>query len=1114
MERFSTREKTIVAVALALAVAGGVFAWSNFSRAFPEAKLDFEVNRTSSRPVARGFLSLHAPTAASAVRGMRHAAIFQVDTQAKTYLEREVGLDRLGELVATRQVRLWTWAHRFFRPLDKEEVRVDVSPDGTVVGFEHTVPEAAPGATLEEAGARAVADRFLATAFSLEPGGLKFIESFREDRPHRRDWTFTYERAGWKAAEATWRIEVGVHGDEPASVRQYLKVPQAWTQSYKRLRSGNDTTALIAVFGIVLTLLAAVIVFLREIRRGNVRWRPVFLLTAVAFGLVFLLSLNDLPIAAYHFDTTGTWGAFLAGQLLGGLASAGGQALLIFLVVAAGEALYRSRFPSRLQITSLFRPAGWRTKRVAFGLVIGYCLAVLFIAYQVAFYLVGDRFGVWNPAEVPFDNLLNTAFPWLAVLFMGFYPAVSEEFMSRVFSIPLVERLARSRVAAVVIPAMIWGFAHANYPAQPFYIRGVEVSLAGLAVGVVLYRFGVIPCLVWHYVVDAGYTSMLLVRSGNAYLMVTALAGTGLLLLPLAVSLVTAWRRGGFEPAEPLLNAADPPSAAAAPEAPAPEPAAAVRRPAVLRASATLPAAVGLAVLGVAVAVMAPSPGRGVGVHLRPAAVQAAAERFLSERGEVPVSWRYVVTARGEVVDADTSRYLLEHGGVPEVASFARAIPQWEVRAFRPEDLEEWHLSVDDATGDVVRYDHILPEDAPGAGLPEEEARALAEQALAGAGVTVPGLVFRDARTEKRPARTDYQFTWKDPARSVGEAQYLLTVKVQGARVDGMTRSLDLPEAWLRARQRSTVVRYGLIAVKIALLSWLVVHGLFVFYSALRRGEVVWRPVLAASGAALVLLAVGGALMLPLAWARYPTALPVSLFRITIWISLAIVTVAEGLVVVLAFASATACHPDGRAVTDPGFRWVVGRHAVGGALAAVGVTALVAGLFAYGLEAFPTLFPQAVVGIPPAVASAVPGLAVLSSITMETVLLLTAAALAVHLFLSLRWPWLRWMVAAAAVLALLPSGSDAAVPELAAGLVRAVVVLAAAVIVVRWFLGSDPVAYVLAAGAIAVATSVAPLIAQPGAAYAVQGWVVAGVAAVAAGAWLARGRARRAAAGE
>ena len=648
-------------MALAVAAVAGVFAWANFTRAFPEASLEFKVNRASSQPVAEAFLRSRS-NAAAARPYWRHAALFRVDDDAKVYLERELGLERLGQLTKQREVRLWSWSHRWFRPLDKEEVKVDVAPEGEVIGFGHLVPEEAPGASLDEATARAAAEHFLTASMGLQSASLTFIESHREDRPKRRDWAFTFERAGWKASASTYRMEVEVHGDEVAAYREFLKVPDSWTQGYKRLRSANDTTALVAVFGIVLTLLAAVFVLFREGRRNNLHWRLIVLLSGVAFALVFVLVLNELPIAAYSFDTTGSYGAFLALQLLRGFGAAGVQALFILIVVAAGEPLFRARFGQHLRVAALFERSGWRSKRFAFGLILGYCLAVIFLAYQVAFYLVGQRFGAWNPAEVPFDNLLNTSIPWVAVLFMGFYPAVSEEFMSRVFSIPLVEKLTRSRVAAVAIPALIWGFAHANYPAQPFYIRGVEVAFAGVFVGVILYRFGVLPCLVWHYVVDAGYTSMLMVRSGNLYLAITAILGTGALLVPLAITLIAAWRRGGFIDDPAILNAAEPPP---------PEPAARVMlQPVAIPAvSARIVVPVGLALLtaGILVSWQAPDPGRGIGVTLRPAAVRRAAEAFLAQRGGDPSHWRFVVTARDEVLGPAVRRFLLENGGTRTV---------------------------------------------------------------------------------------------------------------------------------------------------------------------------------------------------------------------------------------------------------------------------------------------------------------------------------------------------------------------------------------------------------------------------------------------------------------
>jgi membrane protease YdiL (CAAX protease family) len=798
MERFTRGERTVLAAVVALAVAAGVFVWANFTRAFPEASLEFEVNRSTSRPVGEEFLRRHAPQAAEHLDASRRAAVFELDDDAKVYLERELGLENLGGLIARREVRLWSWSHRWFRALQKEEVRVAVSPEGEVIGFAHLLPEEATGASLEEEPARSIAERLFADGFSLDAGVLRFIESKREDRPARRDWTFTWEREGWRQGEATYRFQVEVHGDQPGAYREFLKVPDAWTQSYQRLRAANNTTAQVAGFGLLLTGLAAVVVMFVQARRGNVRWRVAVLLALVSFALFFLLGLNNLPLALYGFDTTGSFGSFLAGQVLFALAGAGLQALPILILVAAGEALYRTRFPQHLRVAAVLAPAGWRGKRFAFGLVLGYALAVLFIAYQVAFYLLGKRFGAWNPADVPFSNLLNTAFPWLAVLFIGFYPAVSEEFLSRLFSIPLVEGLTKSRIAAVVIPALLWGFAHANYPAQPFFIRGVEVSIAGLAAGILLYRFGVVPCLVWHYVVDAGYTSLLLVRSGNPYFVATAIVGTGALLVPLLVALVGAWRRGGFVDEQASLNAADPPPPVpeAAPVEVAASPLSAV--PARRAAAVAVP----LLIVGALLAVRAPNLSREVAVELRPSAARAAAETFLRERGEDPAKWRFVVTANSDPLGATARRYLVEQGGLEAVRRLVVEVPPWQVRAFRPEEREEWRFGVDDPSARVVRFEHVLREEAEGAALPVDEARALAERHLAGVGLDAAAFEFKEGRSEQRPARLDHEFTWKDPTRSVGEAEYLVTVSVQGDRVDGEQRRLKLPEAWERARER------------------------------------------------------------------------------------------------------------------------------------------------------------------------------------------------------------------------------------------------------------------------------------------------------------------------
>src|SRR5947208_2643935 len=230
---------------------------------------------------------------------------------------------------------------------------------------------------------------------------------------------------------------------------------------------------------------------------------------------------------------------------------------------------------------------GLRTKRFFLGTILGITLTGIFIAYQTGFYIVAYRYGAWSPADVPYSDLLNTKFPWAFVLFGGFFPAVSEEFLFRMFAIPFVHKLARNWVIALIAAGFIWGFGHAAYPQQPFYIRGVEVGIGGVALGIIMLRWGILPTLVWHYSVDAMYSAMLLLRSQSLYFRLSGAASAGIVLLPIVVALIASWRRGGFETEEGLLNADDSSGEAPQPPEPAPEsaaPAASKWRPLTTRA--------------------------------------------------------------------------------------------------------------------------------------------------------------------------------------------------------------------------------------------------------------------------------------------------------------------------------------------------------------------------------------------------------------------------------------------------------------------------------------------------------------------------------------------------
>jgi len=90
----------------------------------------------------------------------RSVIVFGVNDNAKTYLEREVGLKEAKRMMSS-VVNVWNWDVRFFRPKQEEEFRVGVSPQGNITGYQHKVPEAKAGGQPSREAAKKTAQEFL-----------------------------------------------------------------------------------------------------------------------------------------------------------------------------------------------------------------------------------------------------------------------------------------------------------------------------------------------------------------------------------------------------------------------------------------------------------------------------------------------------------------------------------------------------------------------------------------------------------------------------------------------------------------------------------------------------------------------------------------------------------------------------------------------------------------------------------------------------------------------------------------------------------------------------------------------------------------------------------------
>ena len=893
--RLTGSDKRALLLWIALGILGVVFAHKYFLRAFPEASVDFKVSRSEARKRAKEFVEGLGEN----LNGYRSAIVFDVDENAKTYLERELGLQQANRLMSS-ELHIWYWEVRFFRPQQEEEFQVRVSPGGKVVAYDHKIEEARATKSLNREEAQAAAEFYLQNKLGTDLNNWNFLpeEANSQTRPKRVDWSFTWERKNFKAKDAPYRLVVGLQGWQIGSTQEFLQVPEAWSREYQRLRNSNNTLASVFLVPYFMLIGAAAWIAIALSRKGQVSWvAPVRVGIAVAV-LLFLQSLNDWPLWFAQYKTTESYVSFIASQIgLAVLAALFMAALTVTLILPAGETMYRASQPDRLRLGQAFTKRGFRSKEFFSSAVVGLSMAAAHIGFIVAFYMLAGKLGAWAPQDLNYENSASTVFPWISGAAIGVTAATSEEFLFRLFAIPFVARLARFRWIAVVLPAFLWGFLHSNYPQEPAYIRGIEVGLIGVVAGLVILRYGIVATLIWHYTVDASLVGLLLIRSDNVYFRISGVVVALAALAPLAYSGISCLLRGEFEQVEDLLNRAEPAPEIELRQGPAAaERSIAGRRYAGLTAGSVSFLAVCL-IVGSVLAWKFERERIGDYLHLsvNERTVSAKANAVLREHGLDPANYHRSATLV-EKMDPVTNEFLLRRKVTVAAINriYAERVPGalWFVRYFRDSEPEEFAVTLK-PDGSLHAFRHTLAEAAKGAKLSKVEAIAVAERFLQEKkNIELGGWKLVDSRSDDRPNRRDHTLVWQQitPLDSENSAEKDLNdhayarmeVQVLGDEATNYRTYIKIPDDFTREQEERTLPRTLFLLGEIALGLGLAVAVLVFYFQNFRKQSFVvpWRRLFLWGLAGFALFVVRFLLGagIPNLLQQYDTAFPFRLF--------------------------------------------------------------------------------------------------------------------------------------------------------------------------------------------------------------------------------------------
>lgn len=793
----------------------------------------------------------------------RAATHFGRDQTLQTYVELEGGgLEAFREHIDDPNLAPFAWNLRLFTPEQQEEFRASYTPAGEPLSFNYEMPQSVEGPALEADAARRLAEQEALAFIGERFSGYEPFDSKQTTQPNGRvDHTFTYQHNSLTLGEAQPRLNVVVRGETVTRIQPFNHIPHEFHMRFGEMRELNQLISQYSSYAMaILFFIGGVIgggIWLY--RKQQLKWLAGAKLALVVTVGVSAAMLASLPARWMSYQTTDSVASFIQKQA---------QEVGLYLVFATAvfatifavaEGLSRKAFAGHPRLFSFYRRGNAASPQALGRIGGGYIWTGFFLLYAIGFILLMQQMGGWSPRDMGVDpNILSSWRPALGPIFQSLQAATWEEGLFR--AIPLAGAMLIGRhfgkeklfvITTLILQAIIFAGAHANYPQLPGYSRLLELLIPSLVFGLVFLRFGLVPCITAHFLYDLVLMSSPLFSAEGEGLIIDRVLVVAAGLAPLGILLAARLRVGSWQtmPAEGYNGTPLPSENEAATSRSEPAPVLNLKSLQLPSRFAWPLLGLGLVLVVAGIVMKKPSPLDEFSASK--AEVLAYADQLLAERGvDTADGWQRAAVI--EDVAHEEKRYVWYEAANKDSGRklFYQLLgsyldqPYWTVSYHKfagPVETREegWKVWLT-PSGELVSVARNVPEAEAGAELSREEAIALAKKRITENGWTNPEeLEVTNASETQRPERLDWHIEFADREAYEHQDSYAyIWFDIAGDQVVRHGRSITVPEEHKRKNaEESSAKTPWQIAATVCLIGLIIVALVGFFYRRRNRGQ-------------------------------------------------------------------------------------------------------------------------------------------------------------------------------------------------------------------------------------------------------------------------------------